>query len=61
MKLRFTLAALALIALTASAHAQGGTVTSGCGDSPENPTAILALVGSAGAGLTALRQHLRRK
>jgi XrtJ-associated TM-motif-TM protein len=61
MKLRFTLAALALIALTTAAHAQGGTVTSGCGDSPENPTAILALVGSAGAGLTALRQHLRRK
>ncbi len=61
MKRKLTLIALALIALAASAHAQGGSVTSGCGSSPENPTALLALVGSAGAGLTALRQRLRRK
>ena len=61
MKIKLTLAALVLIAFTAAAHAQGGTVTSGCGDSPENPTAILALAGSAGAALTALRQRIRRK
>jgi XrtJ-associated TM-motif-TM protein len=61
MKLKLTLIALALIALTTAAHAQGGTVTSGCGDSPENPTALLALVGSAGAAFTAVRQRIRRK
>jgi XrtJ-associated TM-motif-TM protein len=61
MKLKLTLAALALIALATSAHAQGGSVTSGCGDSPENPTALLALVGSAGAAFTAVRQRIRRK
>ncbi len=47
MKLKLSLTALVLIALAATAHAQGGTVSSGCGASPENPTALLALVGSA--------------
>ncbi len=61
MKLKLTLAALALIAFTATAHAQGGTVSSGCASSPENPTALLALVGSAGAAWSALRQRIRRK
>jgi XrtJ-associated TM-motif-TM protein len=61
MKLKLTLIALTLIAFTTAAHAQGGTVTSGCGDSPENPTALLALVGSAGAAFTAVRQRIRRK
>jgi XrtJ-associated TM-motif-TM protein len=36
------LAAIAFLLLTASAHAQ-----TGCSNSPENPTAVLALVGSA--------------
>jgi XrtJ-associated TM-motif-TM protein len=62
MKLALTaLTALVLIALATTAHAQGGTVSSGCGASPENPTALLALVGSAGATLTALRQRRRNK
>ncbi len=60
MKLVLTLTALVLIAIAASAHAQGGTVSSGCASSPENPTAILALVGSAGAAFTALRQRRRK-
>ncbi len=60
MKLKLTLAA-ALIAFTAAAHAQGGTVSSGCSSSPENPTALLALVGSAGAAFAALRQRIGRK
>ena len=34
---------------------------SGCIDSPENPTAILALAGSAGAFLVAARGRFRRK
>jgi len=33
----------------------------GCIDSPENPTAILAAVGAAGGALVALRGRLRRK
>ena len=34
---------------------------SGCGDSPENPTAILAIVGSVGAGLAVRWQARKRK
>jgi XrtJ-associated TM-motif-TM protein len=33
----------------------------GCVNSPENPTAILALVGSAGGVLVAARNRMRRK
>jgi XrtJ-associated TM-motif-TM protein len=60
MNLKLTFVGLVLIAFTAAAHAQGGSVTSGCGDSPENPTALLALVGSAGAAFVALRQRRRK-
>jgi XrtJ-associated TM-motif-TM protein len=41
-----------LALVTTVAHAQ-----SGCGDSPENPTMILALFGSVGAGLAILRNR----
>jgi XrtJ-associated TM-motif-TM protein len=34
---------------------------SGCTDSPENPTAVLALVGGAGALFSALRARLRAR
>jgi XrtJ-associated TM-motif-TM protein len=37
-------------------HAQ-----SGCADSPENPTVILALVGSAGALFTSVRARIRTR
>jgi len=37
-------------------HAQ-----SGCGDSPENPTIVLALVGSAGAFFSTVRTRLRAR
>jgi XrtJ-associated TM-motif-TM protein len=42
-------------------HAQGGTiVTDGdCTDSPENPTVILAIVGSAGAFLASARSRIK--
>lgn len=41
------------------ARAQGGGVGSGpCDSSPENPTIILMALGSAGAGLAALRTRL---
>jgi XrtJ-associated TM-motif-TM protein len=59
MRLNNILTVLALIASASVVHAQGGTVTSGCGDSPENPTVILALVGSSAAGISVLRNRLR--
>jgi XrtJ-associated TM-motif-TM protein len=50
------LGAVALFAVTAPLHAQ-----SGCTDSPENPTAVLAVVGSAGALFTSVRARLKAR
>jgi XrtJ-associated TM-motif-TM protein len=51
------LSAVALLSVTISLHAQGG-----CVDSPEDPTAVLMLVGTAGMfyGMSVLRKVLRR-
>ena len=44
-KIRLSLLAVALLSVvTAHSYAQGG-----CVNSPENPTAVLAVIGSAGA------------
>jgi len=51
---------LVAFAVVSPAFAQGGGVDT-CKNSPENPTALLALVGSAGAGFVALRTKFRRK
>jgi XrtJ-associated TM-motif-TM protein len=51
---------LAAFAAGSTARAQHGGVDN-CNGSPENPTAILALVGSAGGALMAVRSRLRRK
>lgn len=40
-----------LVVTTAAAYGQGG----GCVDSPENPTAVLGLLGAASAGAPWLR------
>jgi XrtJ-associated TM-motif-TM protein len=57
-KLRYMLPfALLILAATLRLHAQEGD--GGCVDSPENPTAILALVGMAAAGLNQLRNRFR--
>jgi XrtJ-associated TM-motif-TM protein len=61
MKLKIVFMTAAFCVMAAAAHAQGGTVSSGCGASPENPTAILALVGSAGGFLVAARNRFLRK
>lgn len=45
-----------LFAITLPLHAQ-----TGCTDSPENPTAVLALVGSAGALFTSVRRRLKAR
>ena len=46
--------------LTASLHAQIGN-TDGCASSPENPTVVLALVGSAGAAAASLRARIKAR
>jgi XrtJ-associated TM-motif-TM protein len=50
---RMALLGLAVLALPLAAHAQ-----SGCTDSPENPTVVLALVGSAGAFFANARRRI---
>jgi XrtJ-associated TM-motif-TM protein len=50
------LALAALLALTLPLHAQDG-----CTDSPENPTAILAIVGSAGAFFVSARARIKAR
>ena len=55
-KLGYVLPILLLMAsATLRVHAQEGS--GGCVDSPENPTAILALVGIAAAGINHLRNR----
>jgi XrtJ-associated TM-motif-TM protein len=41
--------------------ARGLQAQSGCTDSPENPTVVLALVGGAGALFSAVRARVRRR
>ena len=52
------LASVAFMVMAAPmfAHAQ-----TGCTDSPENPTAVLALVGCAGAFFASARQRLKAR
>jgi XrtJ-associated TM-motif-TM protein len=46
----------ALLLIAAPLHAQ-----SGCADSPENPTIVLALVGSAGGLFSTIRSRIRAR
>ena len=50
------LGCVTLLLITLPVHAQ-----TGCTDSPENPTVVLALVGSAGAFLSAARAQFRAR
>jgi XrtJ-associated TM-motif-TM protein len=50
------LCAAALLLIAAPLHAQ-----SGCTDSPENPTIVLALVGSAGGLFSTIRSRIRAR
>jgi XrtJ-associated TM-motif-TM protein len=54
--LRFLSLCAVVLCIASPLHAQ-----SGCVDSPENPTLVLALVGSAGAFLSAARAHLKAR
>lgn len=47
---------LALFAAALPLHAQGG-----CDHSPENPTAILAVIGSAGAFFSTARARIKAR
>ncbi len=56
MKKLYLLAAFVLVAAAASPlYAQ-----TGCTNSPENPTALLAIVGSAGAFIASARRRFRK-
>jgi XrtJ-associated TM-motif-TM protein len=50
------IAAALLLTVALPLHAQNG-----CVDSPENPTVVLALVGSAGAFLASARTRLKAR
>lgn len=50
------LCSASLFAIALPLHAQ-----SGCTDSPENPTAVLAVVGSAGALFSAIRARMKAR
>jgi XrtJ-associated TM-motif-TM protein len=63
MSKKFVLSMLVVLVAFAAASpalAQHGGVDN-CVNSPENPTAILALIGSAGGAFVALRNRLRRR
>lgn len=53
---RFCFWSIVLLLVAAPLHAQ-----SGCADSPENPTVVLALVGSAGALFSTIRARVRAR
>lgn len=53
MKKRIVLFLALLAVMPLAAHAQ-----TGCGDSPENPTYLLALLGGASAAATALYRRI---
>jgi XrtJ-associated TM-motif-TM protein len=64
--LRFLILGFTLLVLSAALplHAQGGIAESGggdCAESPENPTAILALLGSAGAFYVSARARIKAR
>jgi len=54
MKKPALLFAVAVLTVALPLHAQGG-----CVNSPENPTIVLALVGSASACVASLRRRLK--
>jgi len=53
---RWALLAMAVLVMPVMAHAQ-----TGCTDSPENPTAVLAIVGCAGAFFSTARARLKAR
>jgi XrtJ-associated TM-motif-TM protein len=55
-KLQFLLWSAAFLLVAVPLHAQ-----SGCTDSPENPTAVLAVVGSAGALFSTIRARMKAR
>jgi XrtJ-associated TM-motif-TM protein len=55
-KLKVLLWSVAVLLIAVPLHAQ-----SGCTDSPENPTAVLAVVGSAGALFSTIRARMKAR
>lgn len=58
MKKMYFLLTVAFCLFATVARAQGGDVGSGCDASPENPTVILAALGSLGAAGAVVRQRV---
>ena len=65
---RYLIFGFSLLVLSAALplHAQGpggevGTAPGDCDESPENPTAILAVVGSAGAFVVSARARIKAR
>ncbi len=58
-KIFLVLACIALLSVALPMYGQTGP--GGCDNSPENPTAILAAVGSAGALFTSVRARLKAR
>ena len=50
--------AFAVLSVASTLHAQG---PGGCVNSPENPTALLAVVGSAGALFASTRRRIKSR
>lgn len=59
-RISFVIIAAVALFYASTLHAQSGS-TDGCTDSPENPTVILAAVGSTGAALAILRTRLKAR
>ncbi len=55
-KASLLLFALAFVSVAVPLHAQGG-----CVNSPENPTAVLAVVGSAGVFFASTRRRIKAR
>jgi XrtJ-associated TM-motif-TM protein len=58
-KTSLILASIALLSVALPLYGQDGP--GGCVNSPENPTAILAVVGSAGALVASLRARIKAR
>jgi XrtJ-associated TM-motif-TM protein len=62
---RFLILGFTLLVLSSGLplHAQGGETDTGpgCSESPENPTAVLALLGSAGAFCISARARIKAR
>ena len=58
---RILLLGMAVLVIPALAHAKAKSNLSGCTDSPESPTLVLALAASAGGALSSARNRWKNR